>query len=157
MLLIKINSKMMLIGITSKWMRKCTESQCDVRAIIFNVTTNHLTFFIRHQLQYSCGRGGGEGRIVFRCVLLHWTHWKWLFCLTPLVSWGWGLIPESLAWYVWSSIRVYSVRWCQISFITRQQREAGLTRTYHFHKIRLCFNFFGQQVLCFVAWCSQWN
>lgn len=83
------------------------------------------------------------------------------FCLTPLVSWRWGLICESLAWYVWNIYLRLSCQKVSDSLITRQQREAVLSESYHFRKIWFCFDFYGQQVLHFVRLCYyrglNWN
>lgn len=81
-------------------------------------------------------------------------QFKMAFYLSPLVSWRWGLICESLAWYFWNIYLRLSCQEVSSSFIARQPREAVLSESYHFQKIWLRFDFCGQQVLHFVKLCS---
>lgn len=152
MFLIKINSKMMLIGIASERVKDVLGD-----GVMSEPLSSMLLLIIGPSSLGSNSSTGGKKRSAFSCVLLWWAHSKWPSCLTPMVSWKWGLICESLAWNVWN---FYMSVKCQVvsnSLITRQQREARLTRSYCFPKIWVCFYFYRQQVLCFVAWLSQRN
>lgn len=80
-------------------------------------------------------------------TLVH--QFKMAFCLTPLVSWRRGLIWESLAWYVWNIYLRVNCQAVSKSLITRQQREAVLSGSYHFHNMQLWVDIYGQQSLCF--------
>lgn len=78
-------------------------------------------------------------------------QFKMAFCLIPLVSWRWGLIWESLAWYVLNICLRLNCQVVSKSLITRQQREAVLSGSYHFYNIHICV------FMCIYAVCSLMN
>lgn len=86
-------------------------------------------------------------------TLLH--QFKMAFCLTPLVSrrWDWSvnLLHDMFEIFIWG----WAVRRCPTHSLLSSRGRQCCQKSYRFHKIWLCFDFYGQQVLCIARLCLR--